>query len=124
MKQLTLQLPTRLHDQLCELAKIADRTPEALALAEIRHRVEQAFEERSVDMLLTDFEYRTKDAAIRVARAASDWAARHKRIGMYHIEASESGKYGVYEMNFDLHATDSPSVGKDDDEGEQWKQSR
>lgn len=99
MKSLTLQLPARLHDQLCELAKIADRKPEALALAHVRHHIEQAFEDRSVDIILADFEYPTEDAAIRVARAASTWAARHRELGMYQVEPVESGRYAVYELH-------------------------
>ena len=99
MKSLTLQLPTRLYDQLCELAKIADRKPEALALAHVRYHIEQAFEEGSVDNILADFEYRTEDAAISVARAASTWAARHRALGMYQVEPVESGQYTVFEVH-------------------------
>jgi len=98
MKSLTLKLPSRLYDRLCELAKIVDRTPETFALGIMRYEIEEAFEERSVDNILAEFEYRTQDAAIRVARAASLWAARRRALGMYQV-SRESGRYTVYELD-------------------------
>jgi|SRR5581483_6623450 len=98
MTSLTLQLPTILHAQLCELAKVAERTPETLAVALVRDQIEQAFEEGSADIILADFEYGTKQAAIRVARAASTWAASRRNFGIYQVEPIESGQYTVFEI--------------------------
>ena len=77
--------PDRLHEQLCERSKIVNRTPETLALPQVQHRVAQAFDDGSVDMVLADFEYPTEAKAARVARAANDWAARHHKVGMLQV---------------------------------------
>ena len=99
MKSLTLRLPSRLYDQLCELAKIADRKPETFALGLLRYEIEEAFGEGSVDCILADFKYATEKAASRVASAASVWGAGHRELGMYRVEPVESGQYTVYEVH-------------------------
>jgi hypothetical protein len=90
---LTLHMPASIHEKLCDLAKIANRTPERMALLFVELNIPQAHEDRDLDFLLPYISYESRQEAEAVAKAANDFENRPHNS--YSAVPEEGGKFCV-----------------------------